>query len=345
MATIKEIADQADVSIGTVDRVLHKRGNVSHNAEVRVLKAIDKLKYTPNIFARQLKLSRTFTFGVIMPEYEQDSGYWKLPSIGINKAAKELEAHRISIRYFQYDRYSNMSFSKSCEEALQAKLDGYLMAPSSSAIAREFADRLSDNIPCVFFDSPVPDSNGLCSIVQDSYASGYLAGRLMSLLTDSQSTIVAIRGLSCDYHIKQRINGFAEYYSENNLTAPVIIDTPPEGSVQYLSKGIESILTEYTGVKGLFISHALTYCAAQVIEKQNKSDKIHVIGYDLIRENITYLKRGLIDFLISQQSRQQGYRGIYLLFRKVVLNEAVTPTVMMPIDIITRENVDFYQKD
>ena len=63
-----------------------------------------------------------------------------------------------------------------------------------------------------------------------------------------------------------------------------------------------------------------------------------MIGYDLVDENIRLLREGAIDFLISQRPGRQGYLGILVLYRHVVLNETVDRTIMMPIDIITREN-------
>ena len=38
----------------------------------------------------------------------------------------------------------------------------------------------------------------------------------------------------------------------------------------------------------------------------------------------------------------QGYQGIYTLYNKVVLNEKVQQKIMMPIDIIMKENIDYY---
>ena len=100
MTTIKKIAEKAGVSIGTVDRVIHNRGFVSNKTETRVKQAIEELNYTPNIFARQLKLSRLFTFGVLMPKFNQDSRYWQMTAKGIQKAQKELKTHRIQIQFF-----------------------------------------------------------------------------------------------------------------------------------------------------------------------------------------------------------------------------------------------------
>ena len=49
--TIKDIARMAGVSAGTVDRVLHNRGDVSPQSKAKVQKVLDEIHYQPNVFA------------------------------------------------------------------------------------------------------------------------------------------------------------------------------------------------------------------------------------------------------------------------------------------------------
>ena len=345
MSTIKKIAQHAKLSIGTVDRVLHERGNVSKDAEARVLKAIEELNYKPNFFARQLKLARTRVFGIIMPEFMQDSGYWFMPAQGIDLAKNELEQHRIEVQYFHYDRYDEKSFVSCCERALQNQLDGYLVAPALPDIARRFSENLPEHIPCVYFDSSVPNSQCLCSIVQDSYTSGLLAGRLMHLLTENESSVAVIRCHEKDYHIQQRVSGFIDFYAEQRLAKPQLVNRMNCDSHSDLYDFFKGFLNDKAELQGLFVTDAATYCAAKALEELKPGRKIYLIGYDLLPENIHHLKNGTIDFLISQKSKQQGYQGLYALFRHTVLKEKVSSTIMMPIDIITRENVAYRQHD
>jgi len=51
---IKDIAQLAGVSVGTVDRVLHNRGRVSEEALKKVLSVLDQIEYKPNLIARTL---------------------------------------------------------------------------------------------------------------------------------------------------------------------------------------------------------------------------------------------------------------------------------------------------
>src|SRR5208337_4085374 len=103
--TIKEIAKQANVSIGTVDRVVHARGRVSQKTKELIKKIIRDSGYKPNIFGSRLSLSKDYVFGVLMPKFHQDSKYWEISSRGINQAHDELKTYKVRIKYFLYDRY------------------------------------------------------------------------------------------------------------------------------------------------------------------------------------------------------------------------------------------------
>ena len=105
---------------------------------------------------------------------------------------------------------------------------------------------------------------------------------------------------------------------------------------------LDKVLDEHKDLRGIFVSNALTYRVAEFVDRQSLKGKIKIIGYDLIAENIHYLKEDYIDFLISQQPERQGYRGIMTLYKYLVLREPVGSKIMIPLDIITKENVDFY---
>lgn len=66
--SIKDVAREAGVSIATVSRVLNDIDVVNDETKKKVLDAINKLSYRPNIVARSLKTQRTRTIGIIIPD-------------------------------------------------------------------------------------------------------------------------------------------------------------------------------------------------------------------------------------------------------------------------------------
>ncbi len=346
MITIKDIAKLSDVSIGTVDRVIHKRGFVSSDTKKKVEWAIKELKYTPNIYARQLKLSKKYKLGVLMPELHQDAYYWQEAAIGICKAGKELEAHKIKIKFFHFDRYSEDSFYIKCSQVLKENLDGLLIAPILSNPSKELTCRIPEKIPYIFFDSDLPHTKRLTFIGQDPYKSGMLAGRLMKMLIDDNGDIAVIRVLPEDYHINLRTEGFQRYFADHTYMNNIQVYNWHENEdLSDINALIEEIVNINSNLQGIFVTNALTYLVASYIKSKNLEKKIKIIGYDLVKENVAYLKNSVIDILISQSPITQGYQGIQLLYRKLVLNHDIDDRIMMPIDIVMKENIEYFQID
>ncbi|MCR4939516.1 MAG: LacI family DNA-binding transcriptional regulator, partial [Treponemataceae bacterium] len=74
--TLSEIAAYANVSTGTVDRVLHNRKGVSEKTKKRIQEIIDRYGYQPNPIASQLKNKKVFVIGVLMPPLDTGCNYY-----------------------------------------------------------------------------------------------------------------------------------------------------------------------------------------------------------------------------------------------------------------------------
>ena len=343
VATIKDIAKLANVSIGTVDRVIYNRGYVSSETRKRVELAIKELNYSPNIYARQLKLAKKYKFGILMPELHQYANYWVQPKIGMRKAGKELETHNIKLKFFHFDPYSEDSFNEKCTQILKNDLDGLLIAPVLVTATQKFVSQIPNKIPYIFFDSDLPGTKRIAFIGQDAFKSGVLAGKLMRMLIDDTGDIAIIRVIPEDYHIDQRTQGFQSYFQENDFNNNIHIYEMQEYDNLNSFNTLLNKITSNKKLKGIFVTNALTFRIASFIELNNYQNEIKMIGYDLVKENVAFLNKSVIDFLICQSPIAQGYQGIQLLYRKVVLNQDIDDKIMMPLDIVTKENIEYYK--
>lgn len=87
MVTILEVAREAGVSIATVSRVINQNGIVKENTAKKVMDAIDRLGYMPNLQARNLRRNVSGTVLVLMPNITNN--YYACVFEGINDQARE----------------------------------------------------------------------------------------------------------------------------------------------------------------------------------------------------------------------------------------------------------------
>jgi LacI family transcriptional regulator len=78
-----------------------------------------------------------------------------------------------------------------------------------------------------------------------------------------------------------------------------------------------------------------------LLEIQGKND-VRLVAYDLLKQNLHFLKKGIIDFLINQKINEQAFTGVGQLANRLLFNKKVQPTCLFPLEIITRQNLDSY---
>lgn len=344
MITIKKIAELANVSIGTVDRVLHKRGRVSNETREKINSIIKQTGYKTNIFGRHLKLSKTFHLGVLMPKTSQESHFWEITKRGIDKALKELSMYHIKNEYFFFDRFSDESFNHACTEMLKNKFDGIIIAPVMYKLSKEFLKNIPEHMPYVFFNTDMPDSKAICFIGQDSFQSGIVGAKLLKNIINTKGEIAVIRGSSDEdeFHHTERVKGFLSFFKDDNDYKIKVYSIKGKAEKDSFYKLMKIILNEDQKLKGIFVTSALCHFIAEYIKENKIEKKIYLCGYDLVDKNVYYLKEGHIDFIISQRAEEQGYQAIYALYRKLVLRESNENKILMPIDVIVKENLMYY---
>ena len=343
--TVKEIARLAGVSIGTVDRVLHNRGRVSAETKARIEEIIKHSGFTPNPIARGLKRSRPFTFVALLPNREQDSGYWGQGYGGLLSAADELAPLGIKTIIIEYDRYNPASFHAGVNKFEEFHCDGLLLPPIMPEESRGLIRSIQGKIPYIFYDADLPGTEPLCVIGQDAFRGGMLAGRLAKLLScgrnGSFGVLVAHQE---DYHILRRRDGFYEYARQHGLRVfqQQSVDLEHPEAAQSL---IHRLLAAHEDLLGLFVTSASAHRIAEAARELRQAKEFIIIGYDLVPENHRLLQEGHIDAIISQRPETQARRGLLHLYRAIVLGKAIPKREDIPLDLYLPENVPPYHAE
>ncbi|QNF34509.1 LacI family DNA-binding transcriptional regulator [Adhaeribacter swui] len=342
---IKDIAQLAGVSIGTVDRVLHNRGKVSEEALQKVLSTLREIDYKPNLIARTLGTKKVFRIAVIIPDPAQDE-YWAQAHLGIQHAAVEWNQYDVKVETYFFDLYHHESFLQLTQAAHVNKPDGIVLAPIFYHEALHFLHQCqASKIPFVIFNTNLPEIHPLSFIGQNLFDSGRVAAELMSLgqTAPGAFTVLHVNEASENsIHLLDKQKGFEHFFKVKNqpdfkISALDINETEENQLQEHLQ-----ILLSDAEIKGLFVTTSKgTAAIAAILKKLNRTD-IRLIGYDLLPENIQHLQAGTIDFLINQNSRHQTFLGIQHLANYLFLKKEPPATNLLPLEIISRENLNSY---
>lgn len=343
---IKDIAEKANVSTGTVDRVLHDRGRVADDVRQRVLNIAKELKYKPNLLARALVSNKAYRIAALIPDPAVDS-YWQAPQDGIEKAVEELQQYGLRVTQFIFDPYEVNSFSSAADKIATANFDGILVAPifyrQSLAYFNEWKRQ---GIPFVLFNTHIPDYKPLMYIGQDSYQSGLLAGKLLHYGCREKATFVVAHieeDVQNSSHLIHKEQGFKDYFTQHSLVnSHHVLSVDLQSNSGYtIAQQLDKLFKETPNIKGIFVTTSRVNVIAEYLQRQ-KLKQVSLVGYDLIEKNIQHLEDGVIDFLINQNPKGQGYWGIQALADHLIFRKKNNPIKYLPLDIITKENLQCY---
>lgn len=125
MASIKDVAKLAGVSVMTASRVMNGNGSVTPEFRERVRDAAARLDYRPNLTARSLRSSRTRLLGLLVPDIEN-------PTFAALAKYVEEEAEKRGYNVVLGNTWENASREAEYYEIMLARrTDGILVAPVS----------------------------------------------------------------------------------------------------------------------------------------------------------------------------------------------------------------------
>lgn len=343
---IKDIAELSGVSTGTVDRILHDRGKVSEEARKKVDKVLKNIDYHPNLIARSLALKKKYHIITLIPSFENGE-YWAKLNQGIEKAEHELFSYNVEVERWYFDQYDKSSFDRFLPEIKQKDCQGVVIATLFKDSVLELTNYLDEiEVPYVLIDAYIENTNCIAYFGTHSYDSGDIAGRLLyrQINPDDEIAIFSFirKGDLCSTQVMKREEGFRDYLLKHNFQGrihPLHFQADDEAGNQHL---LASFLELHKNVHAGIIFNSRAHLLCDYLQQNGEADHFKLIGYDVIEANVGHLNNGCITHLIAQRPEVQGLKCIKALFQHLVLKEKMTLINYMPIDILIKENIQYY---
>lgn len=284
MVTLKDIAEQCQVSITTVSNILNGKSNVSNKTKDRVLQVIKETGYKPNYMARGLRAAKTNTLGIIIDDLTEFSTPQIIDGIMAYCEEKNYKAILENLRFYSKwgtKWYHNQGYKVSVQQAIEEfssiKVDGIIYVagharnisciPENLDVPLILAYAFTDNkkISTVEFD----DEKAACDITNH-------------LIKNGHKRIAVIAGTKDNIHTGRRLEGFKKAMKENGLS---VSDSDIKFGNWYTESGYENAkaLLENSDYTAVFCFNDLMAAGVYdyLYEKNLTPGKdISVAGYD-----------------------------------------------------------------
>lgn len=305
MLTIREIAERAGTSRGTVDRVLNGRGNVSPELENKIREIIAKENYQPNPLARALINSRKHTrIGVVI--HSVGNPFFNDVLAGINSRAKKLKSHGLELAVQHIKGYSATEQIKAVEELIKQDIDGLIITPINVSSVKERLEQLT--IPIVTLNTDI-DINKLAFVGCDYYNNGRITGDMARLILSQGGNIAVVIGNFDISGHKQRVDGFEDSILENpKLHIVAKLENQDDDQVSY--QLVKEYLAKNTPDLIYFGAAGIAGGIKAIIESGKQLPILTVDETEPVRD---YLKQGIVCATVTQQPFAQGENSVRIL--------------------------------
>lgn len=325
VATIKQVAERAQVSSATVSRILNQDHRGSSINRDRVLQAVAELDYRPNRVARNLRRQQTETIGVVVSDIEN-------PHFTQAVRAIEDAAYTRGYRVVLCNTDETPEKQRAYLEVLAAEqVVGVILVPADPSDST-IAALLDLHIPIVALDRGVDDERA-DAVTADNVQAGRLATE--HLLDRGRRNVGFISGRLEIQTGAERLRGYQEVMQRRGL--PVAIGKG-EFRLETAQRATRQLLIDHPDLDGLVVANnlmAIGALRAVTDAAKNIPDDVAFVGIDdppwagLVAPPMTTLR---------QPTQQMATTAFDLLVDRIAKRRSRSRSVIFHFELMVRES-------
>ncbi len=311
--TIKQIAELAGVSIGTVDRALHNRGRVNEHVATRIKKIAKELNYQPNSIAKSLSIKRrNLKIAVILNV--TGNQFIDVVLQGVSAAAEELSAAGFTVEIMKCKDFDAQHQLELINQAVAGNFSGIVLVPINDQKIRDRINELyHQSYPIVFLTSIIENANFLAYIGCNYKYSGQISCGILNQITGGDARLAIVISNLHMWSNQQRLLSIKEYLrmAYKGIHIEKVLELSNDSIASYLQT--RELLEKNPQID------ALLYCSGAVdgglkaaLEVLNKR-KLRIVTFDYTDIIGQAMRGGEVLFTITQNPTEQGYRSVKLM--------------------------------
>jgi len=334
---IKDIARELGISIGTVDRALNGKPDISAATRAKVLDLAERLGYTPNLAARYLQSRKPVRISVHLPQ--RIALFWDALREGIREAAGPF-APALQVDFRSYRRLGDGDVPL-LEQALADGTNGLIIAPGNpSALAPHLREAARRNIPVVCVVTDAPESPRLLSVSADPFTVGAVAGELMGRFTPGGGQVGFFTGWLATQDHADKLRGFVASLaaSSQGLAIGPIIEAHDDEREAH--RGAREVFRAHPNLKGVYVSTVNSLPVLRAAEEEGRLAGLTVITTDLFPELVEAIRAGKVAATVYQRPLTQGRVALQALYQFLQLRQRIPTSQRVVPYVVMRSNLD-----
>ncbi len=314
-ATIKQIAEAAGVSRGTVDRVLHKRGSVSPEIEQRVLKLSQEMGFLTNKAGKILAArKRPLRIGVFLPSL--GNRFFDAIIQGYRKAEEELKDFGVSLQFSQVEGFAAAEHMVAIRElagqGCQALCVSTVDTPEMHTCINEVAQR---GIAVAAVNTDLTDTQHLFYVGCDYLRGGRTVAGMLALIRPRPLHILVVTGSSTMRGHLQRIQGFLGVLDELGMERKILDVLECQDNEEISYEKTLAALRQYAGdITCLYVTAGGVEGVCRAVKKMGVERKFLICSHDEVPFTKRMMQEGIISFTVGQEPELQGYQAVHQIF-------------------------------
>jgi len=330
MATLKDVAAKAGVSIATVSRVFNSPDKVKPDTKSRVQQAVKELDYKISRVAKRLRSTngRAHMLGLIIPDIQNP--FFADIARGVEDVAYKNNYGLL----FGLSNENRKRQKMALETLISESVDGVIVPPVKGSNP-DIQELLNLKIPVVVVDRRLDDAV-VDTITCDNVHGAYLATK--HLLELGHTRIGFIGGIPELATSKERLNGYKKAHNEYGVRVETNLILEGDSTQKSGTDLTERLLSMQSPPTAIFAANNLMTLGVLIAIHQTKKsipDEISLIGYDDVPWAQAMHPKLTV---VRQPSYQQGVNAAEMILQRIKNPERAESLTLLNPKLIVRES-------
>jgi LacI family transcriptional regulator len=309
--TLKMIAVEAGVSIGTVARAINNKDGINEETRRDILSVAEELKYRPNKLAGALARKKTLHIGAVFTQMSPD--FLSQLSNGISGAAHELEDFGITVEVIKINTNDLEEEDASLRALDVSMFDGLIIGSGARATESLIDGYVKSGLPVITANTDAANSSRMLYVGSNSRQSGMMGAEILTMIMGYSGKAAILGDFTRATSFTERFGGFCEFIQLNYPNVQVYPCACASIDSNVIALRLIELLEKFPDISGVFCTrNTCTIGALEAVSKLSRED-INIVGYDVTEKTAEAMRNNKINALIFQDPYQQGYKSVKLM--------------------------------